>query len=115
MAPAYTVLVVDDDEDIRELAAEVVDRMGHRALQAPNGGAALVLLDEHPEISVLLTDVVMPGMSGQELVARALQSLPHLRILMTSGCVSGPPLERVPFLAKPWRLSDLRRVLSALL
>lgn len=115
MKDARTVLVVDDDDGVRSLAAEVFDGLGHHVIEASNGEAALTALDAHPEISVLFTDVVMPGMSGQQLADVAMRRRPDLLVVMTSGYVKGPPIVDMAFVKKPWRLGDLQRTVRDLL
>jgi CheY-like chemotaxis protein len=112
---ADTILIVDDDEGVRALAAEVFGGMGHRVLQASSGPAALLLLEANPDVSVLFTDVIMPGMSGQELADRARTRRPDLLVVMTSGFVKGTPIIDVPFVPKPWRVAELGRTLRGLL
>ncbi len=82
----YTVLVADDDEQIRTLVWEMLAMQGFRVLPARNGHEALDVLGKHGDgIDVLLADVVMPRLGGRDLAARAVQLLPHLRVLFISG------------------------------
>ena len=70
-ANGATILVVEDEAAVRQLTCRILKREGYRVLEAPDGPRALVTWDEHPgEIDLLLTDVVMPGMSGKELAER---------------------------------------------
>ena len=70
-ANGETILVVEDEAAVRKLTCRILKREGYRVLDAPDGPRALVTWDEHPgEIDLLLTDVVMPGMSGKELAER---------------------------------------------
>ncbi|ANI79981.1 MULTISPECIES: hybrid sensor histidine kinase/response regulator [Sphingobium] len=81
-----TILVVEDDDDVRAYTVATLRELGYRVIEAHNGEYALALLDkqEHP-IRLLMTDVVMPKMSGSELAAVARARQPDLRILYTSG------------------------------
>jgi CheY-like chemotaxis protein len=79
------VLVVEDDEDVRAYIAETLNSLGYRALQAGDGEAALRILREHPEVRLLLTDVVMPGMNGRQLAEAALAAAPRLKVLYMTG------------------------------
>ncbi len=80
------VLVVEDDERMRAYSAEALRELGYTVLQAPNGEAALGVLEAGGQIPALLfTDVVMPGMTGRELARRALAKLPDLKVLYTTG------------------------------
>ena len=80
-----TVLVVEDEAPLRRLVAKVLDGAGYNVLQAANGHEGLALVDSNPPIDLLLTDVVMPGMSGPELVGRLRTNRPELLVLFMSG------------------------------
>ena len=87
------ILVVDDEEQVRRLAGEFLRRRGFNVLEAANGTAALEQLHEHGrEIALLLTDVIMPGMSGTELMRQARDRQPALRVVLMSG-FTGEPLD----------------------
>jgi CheY-like chemotaxis protein len=104
------VLVVDDDADVREIAAQFLIGMGVRVFEAESGTQALARLERHPEIGVLFSDVRMAGgMNGVELASEARRRRPDLQIIMTSGYVGGVLLRDVDFLPKPYRLRDLAR------
>lgn len=81
-----TVLVVEDQESVRRLAVESLQRVGYRVLSASSGAEALLLAQGYPDrIHLLVTDVVMPGMNGRELAERVASARPGIRILYTSG------------------------------
>jgi two-component system cell cycle sensor histidine kinase/response regulator CckA len=81
-----TVLLVEDEAAVRVLVRRVLDRNGYRVLEAGSGMDALQLLQSHSEpIHLLLTDVVMPGMSGRELADRLAPEYPEMHILYMSG------------------------------
>lgn len=83
---AATLLVVEDDDDVRDLAVTVLREEGYRVLQAANGGVAMVMLDQDLPIDLLFTDVVMPGgPDGFELANLAKQRRPELKVLYTTG------------------------------
>jgi PAS domain S-box-containing protein len=83
---AETILVVEDDEQLREHTAEMLAELGYRVLHATDGVEALRLMErEDRRIDLLFTDVVMPNMSGRQLADRALARQPGLKILYTSG------------------------------
>ena len=111
-----TVLLVEDEDALRELDRQVLMRYGYRVLHARTGPEALALAQAHPgPIHLLLTDVVLPTMSGREL-ADALKALqPGLRVLYMSGYTSdavvrhGVAEEHVAFLQKPMSPPDLAR------
>jgi CheY-like chemotaxis protein len=84
--PTGTVLVVEDEPAVLEMAARVLERAGNSVLRAPDGPAALGLLDEHGgEVDVVLADVVMPKMSGPELAEVIAARLPELPVVFMSG------------------------------
>jgi CheY-like chemotaxis protein len=81
-----TVLLVEDEPSVRGLVREILTAAGYRVLEAGNGPEALRRSAEHTgPIHLMVTDVVMPGMSGPELAARMGAIRPGLRILFTSG------------------------------
>ena len=80
-----TILVVDDEEGLRELAEESLKDLGYRVVGASNGEQALEALKKEPQIDLLFSDVVMPGMNGYELAERVVASSPQLKVLLTSG------------------------------
>jgi CheY-like chemotaxis protein len=81
-----TVLLVEDQDEVRRLATKVLKAKGYRVLEAADGAAALALIQRHPgPIDLLLTDVVMPGMNGRELAEYLKKRLPVVKVLYTSG------------------------------
>jgi two-component system cell cycle sensor histidine kinase/response regulator CckA len=81
-----TVLVVEDQDEVRRLMTTALASHGFRVLEAPGGRAALLEAERHPErIHLLLTDVIMPDMNGKELADRLLPLRPDMRVLFTSG------------------------------
>lgn len=108
-----TILVVDDEDDLRTVAIDFLRALGYRALAARNGAEALALIAAGGPIDLLFSDVVMPGgMNGQELADRAIALRPGLVVLLTSGfprngvrVSDGSP--KSPILPKPYRRADL--------
>jgi PAS domain S-box-containing protein len=81
-----TILLVEDQEEVRTLAAKVLTRYGYRVLEGSDGEDALLQAKLHPEpIHLLLTDVVMPGMTGRELAERLKQLRPEIKVVYMSG------------------------------
>jgi CheY-like chemotaxis protein len=111
-----TVLVVEDEEPVRSLARRLLANNGYTVLTAESGAAALTLLaDRREPIDLLLTDVVMPGMSGRQLAERLRASRPDLKVLFISGYTDDDIIQHgvlepdTPFLAKPFTPDALLR------
>jgi two-component system, cell cycle sensor histidine kinase and response regulator CckA len=116
-----TILVADDDAELRRLMSRVLVRSGYRVLEAATGAAALDLAAQaEAGIDLVVTDVVMPGMSGPELVGLLRGNSPLLSVLFVSGSakeadLTGATPGRVAYLRKPFLPSELvLRVRSAL-
>jgi len=81
-----TILLVEDETNLRRLARQYLETQGYKILEAEDGGAALQIVDGHKgTIDLLLTDVIMPGMNGRELAAHVSKLLPAVRVLYMSG------------------------------
>jgi CheY-like chemotaxis protein len=118
-----TILLVEDEESVRRLGLRVLERAGYTVLAAAAGGEALAVAEAHPgAIHLLVTDVVMPGMSGREVAERMASLRPHAGVLFTSGYTDdaivhhGVLDDGMAFLQKPFDPSTLlhavRRVLD---
>jgi CheY-like chemotaxis protein len=80
------ILLVEDDAAVRSLVHQILQREGYNVLVASDGHDALsILIKQNPELDLLLTDVVMPGMSGRELADRVKETRPGLKVLFMSG------------------------------
>ena len=111
-----TVLVVDDSEPVLSLTGRIMDRAGYQVLTAPNAEWALSVAARHPgPIDLLLTDVMMPGMSGPQLAERLAMLRPNARVLFMTGyqraTPNGEPLVRegARLLEKPFKPDALLR------
>lgn len=109
-----TILVVEDDPDIRALVVLHLDRLGYEVIEAASGPEALELVEGGQRIDLLFTDVVMPGgMTGRQLSEKLLPQQPRMRTLFTSGYTQNSIVhhgrldEGISFLSKPYRLRDL--------
>ncbi len=114
------MLVVEDDEQVREMAVATLSELGYRVLTAANGPEALDMLRDGKEIDLLFSDVVMPGgINGYELIGRARGMRRGLKALVTSGYTNRQPMDReplkVPLLPKPYRRTELADSIRAAL
>jgi CheY-like chemotaxis protein len=109
------VLLVEDQDDVRRLTRKVLERSGYVVLEANDGRAGLSIIVSHPDkIDVLVSDVVMPEMSGGALAKQALMLRPDLKVLFVSGhtedaIVKGGVTQGAAFLQKPYTPADLAR------
>jgi PAS domain S-box-containing protein len=111
-----TVIVVEDEDAIRFVAARVLTMQGYTVLNAPNGTDALAVAAAHPgQIDLLLTDMVMPGMTGPELATAMVATYPQMKVIFTSGYSADAVArqfgitEAAHFISKPYGLADLAR------
>ncbi len=117
-----TILLVEDDEDVRDYVRFVLRQAGYQVLDAPDGGGGLRLVESYGgEIHLVLSDIVMPEMSGPEMAARALVMRPAMRVLHMSG-YPGDSVSRhaqmaaiATFLQKPFSAETLTRAVRAAL
>ncbi|MEN4950318.1 PAS domain-containing protein [Stenotrophomonas sp. TWI819] len=116
-----TVLVAEDNDDVRAYTVETLRQLGYRVLEAHDGPSALRLLERNEaHVDLLFSDIVMPGMSGWALAKQALGQKPDLRVLFTSGYprdieASGGGGRNITILPKPFTRTDLARsILGAL-
>lgn len=116
-----TILVVEDEPRVRELATAALREIGYSVLEAENGPAALELIDRHPQLDLLFTDVVMPQMDGRRLADEARRRRPGLKVLFTTGftknaIIHGGVLDPdTNLIAKPFTLDDLARKVADVL
>lgn len=81
-----TILIVDDEQALSEVAASHLESLGYSTVTANNGKQALEIIQEHPDIDLIFSDVVMPGgVDGYQLATEALKEYPSLKVLLTSG------------------------------
>ncbi|CAA9436455.1 MAG: diguanylate cyclase/phosphodiesterase (GGDEF & EAL domains) with PAS/PAC sensor(s) [uncultured Rubellimicrobium sp.] len=117
VAAGVTVLVVEDEADVRRLSVRMLSDLGARVIEAEDAHDALDLLGRDERIRLLFTDVVMPGLGGPELARRAREIRPGLRVLATSGYTGegahrAGQLADLPLLPKPFTLDQLAAALQ---
>jgi PAS domain S-box-containing protein len=119
--PADTILVAEDDEDVRELAVDVLEALGFSVLEAADGCEALAVLRGDQPIRLLFTDILMPCKNGIEVAREARALRPELPVLFTSGYASRRLIQETALdpethiLRKPWLPEDLDREIRAAL
>jgi signal transduction histidine kinase len=115
-----TILVVEDEQTLRELARRVLEPFGYTVLLGSNGAEGLALAQNYPEpIHLLMTDVLMPKMGGIELAEGLRKARPELKVLYTSGYNGGEEsllmVAGARYIQKPYRIEELAHVLRELL
>jgi PAS domain S-box-containing protein len=107
------VLVVEDEAAVRHLTVESLRELGYAVLEADGAAGALRVLDAHPDVKLMFTDIVMPDMNGRKLADEALKRRPDLRVVYTTGFTRNAVVHNgvldagVNFLAKPFTLQQL--------
>jgi CheY-like chemotaxis protein len=120
--PRLLILVVDDEEGLRDLVCRTLQAEGYSTLEAGHGAEALEVMEAAPgPVDLVVTDVVMPGMDGRELGRRISQRWPELPILYISAYDvndifrRGSPRQSAPFLQKPFPLDGLVTIVRGLI
>src|SRR5437762_860223 len=104
-----TILVVDDDDSIRELIAKIVRLSGHDVVAARDGSEAVAIFSSDPDsIDLVITDLKMPVMDGNEAIRRIREARPHVTIICVSGYSEQDCPQGALFLAKPFTLEQVR-------
>lgn len=107
-----SILVVDDDEDVREVVAETLEHFGYGVVQAASGEEALPMLAAGHNIGLMITDIRMPGMSGLELAEYVRREYAGVKIIVTSGYFL-PQQVNDRFLRKPFQMRELASAVEA--
>ncbi len=117
-----TILVVEDEEGVRKLAHRILESSGYHVITAANGGEALLECEAHgDDIQLVLTDVVMPKMSGRNLADRLAETYPDMKVVFMSGYTDDALGQHnvlddsVHFIAKPFTLPGLRQKIRQVL
>ena len=112
-----TVLIVDDEKSVLTLGQIILSSSGYQVLTASSGQRALEIISEDPErVDLVITDLVMPQMSGRELIGHLRAIAPHVRVICSSGYVRSPQQEdEEPYLAKPFTSQELLRKVKEVL
>ena len=121
MSRNASILVVEDQDEVRQLLSDSLEEFGHEVRTVGTAEEAIELLEQDTRIEVLVTDISLPGrMTGLDLVRQARELVPDLKILTISGnaseaSINAPYLDRLAFLAKPFRPSDINKAVAELL
>jgi PAS domain S-box-containing protein len=113
-----TILLVDDEETVRTVGSEMLKELGFQVLTAEDGGQALVVYREHPEIRLVLLDLIMPHMDGEQAFRELRQMDPQVPVILSSGFSEYEVHQkfagndRIDFIQKPYRLTALRETLQ---
>ncbi len=117
-----TILVVEDEDEIRAFVQRGLERLGYSVLVASNGEEALSLLDRHPEsVDLLFTDVIMPQMDGRELADIIAKRMPKIKILFASGYTDNHIAHRgildkgIHFINKPFSIEQIAQKIREML
>jgi PAS domain S-box-containing protein len=116
--PGAVILWVEDEPAVLLFGAEALRLLGYEALEAGGGEQALRILADHPEIALMITDVVMPGMNGRELAREVERRRPGLPILLASGYSRGsdePDDTKWELLPKPFTVTALAAMINTVL
>jgi CheY-like chemotaxis protein len=113
--PKAKALVVDDEALIRMSVCDMLQEIGFEAAEAGNGRDGLAVLAQDPAIGLLVADMGLPGMSGEELVRQARALRPQLRVVIATGrsASESAGFSGVSFLGKPFDLAGLRHAIEA--
>jgi signal transduction histidine kinase/CheY-like chemotaxis protein len=115
------ILVVEDDAKVREVTLSMLRDLGYSTIHAEGAGTALRQLDDHPNVTLLFTDIVMPDVNGRKLADEALKRRPELKVLFTTGFTKNAVVHNgvldagVQLLQKPFSIEELASKIKVLL
>ncbi len=113
-----TILLVEDDEEVRNFAFTVLTDLGYKVLQAEDGEKGYEIVSRNKKIDLILTDVIMPKMNGKDFVLKVREILPDLKVIFTSGYTDGylmqtdKKLGEINFISKPYSYENLSEIIS---
>jgi CheY-like chemotaxis protein len=114
-----TVLLVDDDAAVRQVAAVILGELGFEVIEAADAEEAMAVIRSPTPVALLMTDLAMPGIGGVELAHLAKRAQPSLKVLYTSAYVraqgGSKSLVHGPLIEKPWMLEQLETVIDKLI
>ena len=115
------ILVVEDDAKVREVTLSMLRDLGYSTIHAEGAGTALRQLDDHPNVTLLFTDIVIPDVNGRKLADEALKRRPELKVLFTTGFTKNAVVHNgvldagVQLLQKPFSIEELASKIKVLL
>jgi len=116
---SLTILMVDDNNDVREITGILLSDLGYSVVEADSGPAALVHLESGSAVDLVLVDLSMPGMSGFEMVTRARAKWPALKVLFVTGYADAPhynsQMRCESVIKKPFTVTELGVAIRAAL
>jgi len=105
------ILIVDDDPMVRKVVIIILEKFGYNVFDAPSGEQGLRCVVEHPEIELVLSDIIMPELSGPEMIDRILEMRPAMKVIFMTGYGADtlPPhqVKRFDVLEKPFTIPGL--------
>ena len=112
------IIVVDDDDGVRLLVEELLLDRGYDVITAQNGAEGLDRIQREPRLSLIVTDIRMPGIDGWQLARRATEIRPDIKVLYITGYPGEQPPDNAPWgplLRKPWRSDEIYRCIEQLI
>jgi CheY-like chemotaxis protein len=111
-----TLLIIDDEDLVRDSTARLLERSGYRILTAANGERGLALFEEHgAKIDLVLLDLSMPTMSGHEVLVRLRRMQPSVRVMILTGYAIGDVDFDAAVLRKPFTIAELESMITEVL
>jgi CheY-like chemotaxis protein len=111
------MIIVEDDDGVRTLTKELLLGRGYDVVTAENGAQGLERIKREPRLSIVITDIRMPGIDGWELARRATEVRPNIKVLYITGYPGEQPPSDAPpghLLRKPWRVAEFYRCVEEL-